>query len=132
MSRKPVAAIILAAGQGTRMNSGHPKVLHEVAGQAILQHVLDAVSGARIRKVAVVIGPDGLSRGVSLDGRIAVFQKDRLGTAHAVMQARRLFRTWKGDLLVLPGDAPCIQAETLRKLIELHQRQCYDATLLTA
>ena len=111
---KPIAALILAAGRGERMNSDLPKVLHPAAGVPIVAHVIDAVRGAGVERIAVVVGAqNGLLRSF-LNGTEMVVQKKRLGTGHAVTQAEKQFRNWNGDLLILPADAPCIRTETLR------------------
>src|SRR5215207_11595060 len=85
-------AVVLAAGEGTRMRSGRPKVLHELAGRSMLAHVLAAVREAGATRVAVVIGPDraDVARDAerALPGVEIVVQRDRLGTAHAVLAAR--------------------------------------------
>ena len=130
---KPVAALILAAGRGERMNSDLPKVLHKAAGEELLSHVIEAARGAGARRVAVVVndrkGPLGsfLNHGVE-----SVLQKKRLGTGHAVLQAKRFFESWDGDLLVLPADAPCVQVKTLLDFIENHRKRSVLASVLTA
>ena len=129
---KPVAAVILAAGLGRRMNSDLPKVFHEAAGRPLLGHVLDAVHEVGIKRLGVVVSAqNGFFRSF-LSGAETFVQKKRLGTGHAVMQAESRFQNWKGDLLVLPGDAPCIQGETLRELVKKHRQHSAAATILTA
>lgn len=132
MSR--VAALILAAGRGTRMNSDRPKVLHEAAGLPLLEHVLVQVREAGIRKTAVVVGEsdERLSSLIRKFGAKLVWQRERLGTGHAVMQARNLFSGWRGGLLVLPADAPCVSAETIRELISMAGAGHTKAVVLTA
>ncbi|MBI4394568.1 MAG: NTP transferase domain-containing protein [Candidatus Omnitrophica bacterium] len=130
--KKPVAALILAAGQGERMNSDLVKVLHPIAGLPLIAHVTQAVRGAGIKNVGVVIGTQGEAPRSFLSGVKIVLQKKQLGTGHAVMQARSRFGNWQGDLLVLPGDVPCVLAETLRELIKAHQRSSVSASILTA
>ncbi len=112
--------VVLAAGEGTRMRSSLPKVLHPVAGQSLLAHVLDAAPQGAGASLAVVIGPD--HRAVADEiARIrpdaATFiQAERLGTAHAVLAARDALARGADDLLVAFGDTPLISAETFARL----------------
>ena len=132
MATKAVAALILAAGRGERMNSEFPKVLHKAAGLPLLEHVMEVVRKVGIARVAVVIGAQSEAFRSLLNGASIVLQRKRLGTAHAVLQARRQFGNWKGDLLVLPADAPCIRTKTLCDLIREHRRNQASASVLTA
>src|SRR3989338_11049903 len=97
--RKPLAALILAAGRGERMNSDRLKVLHEAAGEALLVHVLEAVRGAGASRVGVVAGSRRDFSPAFFRGIEIIEQKHRLGTGHAVFEARRRFGSWPGDLL---------------------------------
>ena len=132
MRTRPLAALILAAGRGERMNSDLPKVLHQAAGLPLVQHVIETVRDSGARRTAVVVGDRNGPLSAFLNGVERVIQKERLGTGHAVMQAEGKFRNWPGDLLVLPADAPCVRAETLRALIDEHQKNAHSATILTA
>jgi bifunctional UDP-N-acetylglucosamine pyrophosphorylase / glucosamine-1-phosphate N-acetyltransferase len=119
MPRRTCLAIVLAAGEGTRMRSARPKVLHEIAGRTLLAHVLAAVAAARA-DAAVIIGPDGAAvaaeaRRCRNDARIFV-QAKRRGTAHAVLQARSAIARGTDDVLVIFGDTPLIDAGTLRRM----------------
>ncbi|WP_036283163.1 bifunctional UDP-N-acetylglucosamine diphosphorylase/glucosamine-1-phosphate N-acetyltransferase GlmU [Methylocystis sp. ATCC 49242] len=115
-SRKALA-IVLAAGEGTRMKSDIPKVLHEVAGRSMLAHVLAAVGGAQVGNVAVVVGPgrdDVRAEAERLvPGAQTFVQAERLGTAHAVLAARAAIAGGCDDLLVLFGDTPLVTRETI-------------------
>ncbi|MCD6074669.1 MAG: glmU [Rhodospirillales bacterium] len=120
MSRDQIAVIVLAAGMGTRMKSDLPKVLHRVAGRAMLDLVLDAAATLKPARTVVVSGPgmdgiEALCAKHALKPAIAV-QKERLGTAHAVRAAEKALGKFDGTVLVLFGDSPLIQAETLRKM----------------
>ena len=112
--------IVLAAGEGTRMRSSLPKVLHPVAGQSLLAHVLGAAPAGTGASLAVVIGPDHkavadeASR-VRPDAKTFV-QRERLGTAHAVLAAREAIVPGADDLLVAFGDTPLISAATIERL----------------
>ena len=112
--------IVLAAGEGTRMQSAMPKVLHPVAGQSLLAHVLEAAPKGAGAALAVVIGPD--HRAVAEEVKrlrpdAATFiQRERLGTAHAVLAARDAMARDAEDLLVVFGDTPLISAATFERL----------------
>ena len=120
MTRKTCLAIVLAAGEGTRMRSARPKVLHAIAGRSLLAHVLAAVRGAAIDRTAVVVGPD--TDAVAAEAQRAcpkaeVFvQAERRGTAHAVLAARAAIEKGVDDVLVIFGDTPLIAAETLKAM----------------
>jgi bifunctional UDP-N-acetylglucosamine pyrophosphorylase/glucosamine-1-phosphate N-acetyltransferase len=120
MRARTCLTIVLAAGEGTRMQSSRPKVLHEVAGRSLLGHVLAAVKAAGNTAVAVVLGPehDDVSAAVrqyAPDTRVFV-QAQRRGTAHAVLAARAAIAEGADDVLVIFGDTPLIQPETLLRL----------------
>lgn len=126
-------AIVLAAGQGTRMRSKLPKVLHKVLGKPMLQHVLDACSGAGIEKNVVVLGHKAEVVEQKLDQNVqVVYQREQLGTGHAVMQAKGILDGFMGNVLVLCGDTPLLTKETLIQLINHQQEKGAKATILTA
>ncbi len=120
MSKRTCLAIVLAAGEGTRMRSAVPKVLHPIAGRSMLAHVLAAVRGAGTQAVAVVVGPD--SDAVADEARRALpkaqifVQARRRGTADAVLAARAAIEKGADDILVIFGDTPLISADTLKRL----------------
>ena len=120
----PLAVIILAAGQGTRMKSSLHKVLHPIAGRPMLLHLLAAVAQLAPARQLVVVGAgreqvEGAVRGRGVD--IAV-QGEQLGTGHAVAQARAALAGFDGDVLILYGDVPLVRAETMRAMIaRLHE-----------
>jgi bifunctional UDP-N-acetylglucosamine pyrophosphorylase/glucosamine-1-phosphate N-acetyltransferase len=120
MTARSSLTVVLAAGEGTRMRSSLAKVLHPVAGQSLLAHVLDATPQGTAAALAVVIGPDHGSvadqvRRIRPDAAIFV-QRDRLGTAHAVLAAREAIARGADDLLVAFGDTPLISSETFERL----------------
>lgn len=129
---KPLAAVILAAGRGERMNSDTPKVLHSAGGAPLVRHVLDAISGLGIKKIAVVVGSHGKAIRSFLKGVIFVQQDKQLGTGHAVLQTKPQFGNWQGDLLVMPADAPCVKAETIAEFVKEHRDSEASASILTA
>ncbi len=120
MTQTEALAIVLAAGKGTRMKSDTPKVMHELAGAPMIAHVLKAARGAGIGRIAAVVGPGmesiaSASRGV--DPKIEIFvQTDQAGTADAVKAALPAFAKSDGAVVVLYGDTPLLQAETLALL----------------
>jgi bifunctional UDP-N-acetylglucosamine pyrophosphorylase/glucosamine-1-phosphate N-acetyltransferase len=130
--RRPLAVVVLAAGDGKRMRSQRPKVLHELAGKPLLLHVLDAARSLRPSRSVVVVGK-GAKEVVAavIEGESVVVQEPRLGTGHAVLQARRSLAGFRGDVLVLCGDVPLLRASTLTKLLQLHRRANARATVLS-
>jgi bifunctional UDP-N-acetylglucosamine pyrophosphorylase / glucosamine-1-phosphate N-acetyltransferase len=120
MTERSSLTVVLAAGEGTRMRSGLPKVLHPVAGQSLLSHVLAASPSGPAARLAVVIGPDHQAVADEI-GRIrpdaeTFIQRERLGTAHAVLAARAAIARGADDLLVVFGDTPLISAQTFARL----------------
>ncbi|MGJ4900222.1 bifunctional UDP-N-acetylglucosamine diphosphorylase/glucosamine-1-phosphate N-acetyltransferase GlmU [Bradyrhizobium sp. HKCCYLS2058] len=120
MTARSSLTIVLAAGEGTRMRTSVPKVLHPVAGESLLAHVLAAAPHGDGARVAVVVGPgheavEKEARRLRPDADIFV-QRDRLGTAHAVLAARQAIARGADDLLVAFGDTPLITAETFARL----------------
>jgi len=126
-------AIILAAGQGTRMKSKLPKVLHKVAGIPMLGHVLDRLKEAGVKRKIVVLGhganlvEEWLPEGVEV-----VYQKEQLGTGHAVLQAKELLEETTGTVMVVCGDTPLLEASTLQGLLKTHLTSKAQVTVLTA
>ncbi len=120
MSKRTSLAIVLAAGDGTRMRSARPKVLHAIAGRSLLAHVLAAVRAAGVNAAAVVVAPG--SEPVAEEARRVLpkaeifVQAERRGTAHAVLAARSAIAKGVDDVLVIFGDTPLISSETLQRL----------------
>ncbi|MGM9955713.1 MAG: bifunctional UDP-N-acetylglucosamine diphosphorylase/glucosamine-1-phosphate N-acetyltransferase GlmU [Peribacillus sp.] len=126
-------AIILAAGQGTRMKSKLYKVLHPVCGKPMVQHVIDQVNQLQIEDIVTVIGHGAEKVQEQLgDSCKYALQEQQLGTAHAVMQAESVLAGKSGITLVICGDTPLIKAETMEALIALHEKSEAKATILTA
>jgi bifunctional UDP-N-acetylglucosamine pyrophosphorylase / glucosamine-1-phosphate N-acetyltransferase len=120
MTGRSSLTVVLAAGEGTRMRSAAPKVLHPVAGRSLLWHVLDAAPKGPDARLAVVVGPDHAAiadeaKRIRPDADIFV-QSERLGTAHAVLAAREAIARGVDDLLVAFGDTPLISAITFERL----------------
>lgn len=115
--KQPLAAIILAAGQGTRMKSEKPKVLHPVCGRPMLDHVLEALAPLKLARTIVVTGhkADEVEAHVGKRGE-CVLQRERLGTGHAVKVAAAALKGFEGDVMILVGDAPLFRPATLEQL----------------
>ena len=109
------AAIVLAAGQGTRMKSKRPKVLHEIAGRPMVRLVLDVVRAAGAERVIVVVGhgADDVRAAIGDAGVEFVVQAEQLGTGHAVMQAEPLLADHAGPVVITCGDTPLLRPETI-------------------
>ncbi|KIL52512.1 bifunctional UDP-N-acetylglucosamine diphosphorylase/glucosamine-1-phosphate N-acetyltransferase GlmU [Jeotgalibacillus soli] len=126
-------AIILAAGQGTRMKSKLYKVLHPVCGKPMVEHVLNQIMAVGMNEVVTVVGHGAERVQAQLEGRSEfVLQAEQLGTAHAVMQAKDRLQNKEGITLVVCGDTPLITADTMASLIQHHEEQQAKATILTA
>ena len=118
-----LAIIVLAAGKGTRMKSNLPKVMHRAAGRSLLVHVLHAARGLAPTRAVAVVGPgmeqvEAEARSVFPD-MASVLQTERLGTAHAVVQAKSALEGFAGTVMVLYGDVPLISTRSLQRLAEL-------------
>jgi bifunctional UDP-N-acetylglucosamine pyrophosphorylase / glucosamine-1-phosphate N-acetyltransferase len=126
-------AIILAAGQGTRMKSKLYKVLHPVCGKPMVQHVVDQINKLNIKEMVTVIGhgAEKVKAQLGEESNYAL-QEEQLGTAHAVMQAESVLAGKDGVTIVICGDTPLIKAETMESLFEHHQKFAAKATILTA
>jgi bifunctional UDP-N-acetylglucosamine pyrophosphorylase / glucosamine-1-phosphate N-acetyltransferase len=127
------AAIILAAGKGTRMKSSICKVLHPVAGRPMVSYVVDAVRACGVRKIVLVVGhqaSDVMSRFGGEDVEFAL-QKPQLGTGHAVAAAAEAFTGYAGHILILCGDVPLISPETLKKFQSFHLERSGRITVMT-
>lgn len=126
-------AIILAAGKGTRMKSDLPKVMHQVAGITMLEHVFRAVSAIQPKKTVTVIGHKAdLVKDVLAEQSEFVMQTEQLGTGHAVMMAEETLAGLEGQTLVIAGDTPLITGDSLKNLIDYHISHKNVATILTA
>jgi len=117
---RPVAAIVLAAGKGTRMKSATHKVLHPVAGRPMLLHLLAAVDELAPAGVVVVTGAgrEQVEAAVAPLGISTALQAEQLGTGHAVRQAEAALAGFDGDVLILYGDVPLVTAETMRRMLD--------------
>jgi len=114
------AVVILAAGQGTRMRSDTHKVLHPIASRPLLLHLLDRVDGLGADKRVVVVGKGRDQVEVALGGRdvVVTHQAEQKGTGHAVQQAEEALSGYDGAVLILYGDTPFVETETLRRMLD--------------
>lgn len=130
-----LAVIVLAAGKGTRMKSDLPKVLHKLAGKPMVGHLLEAVKGLDPERVCVVVGHGAelvqdYARSVA-EGVLGVPQGEQKGTGHAVQVCEGALKGFKGDVLIVYGDAPLIQTADLALLVDAHAKSGASLTALT-
>lgn len=121
---KNLAAIVLAAGKGTRMKSRIPKVLHPIAGHAMLHYPIGVLKGLKAGKVVVVTGhgAEAVEKALSgFKGLTFVHQAEQKGTGHAVMCAARELKAHTGDVIILSGDVPLITPQTVKALLKVHR-----------
>ena len=119
MATTPLAAVILAAGLGTRMKSRLHKVLHPIAGRPMLGHLADAVRALGVARAVVVTGAgrEQVEAYAAPLGLTVAVQAEQLGTAHAVLQAADALAGFEGDVLILYGDVPLVPAETMARMV---------------
>lgn len=126
-------AVVLAAGQGTRMKSDLYKVLHPVCGKPMVEHVIDHIRGLGIGRIVTIVGHGAETVEETLGEKSEyALQQEQLGTAHAVQQAERLIGDLDGTTIVVCGDTPLIRSETMEELIAHHKATGAKATILTA
>ena len=132
--KEGLAAVVLAAGKGTRMKSAVPKVLHPICGRPMLQYPLQAAQLAGFEQIQVVVGhqSEAVKEAFSATQLSWVEQTEQLGTGHALMCAAEALAGFSGTLLLLCGDVPLLRAETLQQLLKFHRQQQAAVTVLTA
>jgi bifunctional UDP-N-acetylglucosamine pyrophosphorylase / glucosamine-1-phosphate N-acetyltransferase len=129
-----VAAVVLAAGMGKRMNSDLAKVLHAMAGKPLLEHVLDTLDELGVARKVVVIGHQRERVQSAFAGRPGIewaIQAEQRGTGHACMMAEPLLGAFRGTVLVVCGDTPLLTARTLAALLERHAQSGAQVTVLS-
>jgi bifunctional UDP-N-acetylglucosamine pyrophosphorylase / glucosamine-1-phosphate N-acetyltransferase len=135
-ANSPTTAVILAAGQGKRLRSDVPKVLHRAAGRPLLVHVLAGLESLPLSQLIVVASPGpeipSVVEGAGFDGIRFAVQEPARGTGDAVRVGLRELETGSGDVLILYGDTPALRTETLAELVEVHKTRGAEASLLTA
>jgi len=127
--------VILAAGQGTRMKSALPKVLHRIGGRSLIEHVLRTAEALKPATVTTIVG----HRAEVVRGQLAeqpnigfALQEPQLGTAHALQQAEQALAGRTGTVVLLSGDVPRLSAATLKRLVDVHRGADAAATVVTA
>jgi len=130
---RQIAAIVLAAGQGTRMKSALAKVLHPLAGRPMLGYPLAAAEALAPRRLIVVVGRDADQVSQAVAGRAEiVLQAQQRGTGHAVLQTAPALAGFRGDVLILYGDTPLLRAETLERMAKFKAETGADLVMLSA
>lgn len=126
-------AVVLAAGQGTRMKSNLYKVLHPVCGKPMVAHVIDHIQQLGTDRIVTIVG-HGAEKVEETLGNVSEYalQSEQLGTAHAVLQAESLLADLEGTTIVICGDTPLIRSTTMQELIRHHRSLNAKATILTA
>ena len=130
---RALAVVVLAAGQGKRMQSRLAKVLHEVAGRPMLAYPLELAEALGPERLVVVVGRDGERVREAFTGRATfALQAERRGTGHAVMQARDALDGFAGDVLILYGDTPLLRVETLQRMRQVKAERRVELLILSA
>ncbi|MDR3307044.1 MAG: bifunctional UDP-N-acetylglucosamine diphosphorylase/glucosamine-1-phosphate N-acetyltransferase GlmU [Endomicrobium sp.] len=134
---KNFSAVILAAGAGTRMKSSLPKVMHTLSGKPLIKWVIDSVSSLKPDNIVVLLGHGAKKveqylSDINVKNLKIIYQKERLGSAHAVMQAAKFLENYSGNILVLSGDVPLIKKATLASLIKKNQKANSSVAVLAA
>lgn len=126
-------AVVMAAGKGTRMKSDKPKVVHEVLYKPMINHIVDELQKLNVDKIFVIVGHKAEEvKALVKDPNVTfVYQKEQLGTGHALMQAAPYLEDEEGTTIVLNGDAPLITKQTLQDMIDYHNEQGYKGTIMT-
>lgn len=128
-----VAALVLAAGKGTRMKSRLPKVLHKVGGKAMVERVLDTVNAVGVDRSVVIVGFGGEEVRAYLGDRCEyVTQAEQKGTGHAVREAKPVLGDFDGTIVLMCGDTPLVTEDTIKALLNEHATTGAAATVLTA
>lgn len=132
-----IYGVILGAGEGTRMKSCLPKVLHKVAGKELISHVIDCLNHVKLQKLFVVIGSGSdlvLKHLKGYDENLNIttaLQEKRLGSGHALLQIKKYAEGLKGHLIVMCGDTPLVKQETIKQLLQYHIKNKNFATILS-
>lgn len=131
---KSFSVVILAAGAGTRMKSSLPKVMHKLSGKPLIKWVIDAVSAMKPDNIVVVLGHKSeiIEEKIKDKNVKVVYQKQQLGSAHALMQAQKALKNYKGDVLVMCGDVPLVKTSTLSSLLKFNTKNKSSVTVLAA
>ncbi len=125
------AAVILAAGQGTRMKSKYPKVTHKILEKPLVRWVVDAARNADVDAIVTVVGHGRDMVAPLVEDTTVVVQEEQRGTAHAVLSAQQACSDIDGSIVVLRGDSPLVTAKTIKKLIDLREQEKAAVVVLT-
>ncbi len=132
-NRQDIAIVILAAGQGTRMKSGLPKVMHNLGNRPMIEHVLSVTEKLDPARIVVVVGPDMdvLTKTAETSSKIVrtIEQTERLGTGHAVKIAASILSDFSGDVLVVYADTPLIESGTFERMLDARRSNAAVAVL---
>ena len=128
------SVVILAAGKGTRMKSSVQKVLHTIFGKSMISHIVEITQSLNPDKTLVVVGhqKEAVKKNLTRNGVEFVEQLKPLGTGDAVKQTGKILKDYRGNVLILCGDTPLLQAKTLKSLLKLHRQKQPAVTILTA
>lgn len=124
-------AVVMAAGKGTRMKSDKPKVVHEVLYKPMINHIVDELRHVGIDEIYVIVGHKAEEVEKLLDDVNIIYQREQLGTGHALMQCKEALANRPGTTVVLNGDAPLITSKTLKDLIAYHNDNQLKGTIMT-
>ena len=127
----PLAALVMAAGLGTRMRSSLPKHLHPLLGRRLMDWAIEAGRALGPSPLVVVVSPETAEASSELDGVVTAVQPEPRGTGDAVASAREALESFEGDVLVLSGDTPLLTEALLRGLVDEHQGAGADVTVLS-
>ena len=134
---KKISVVVLAAGSGTRMKSALPKVMHKLSGKPMINWVISSVEKLNPEKIVVVLGHkaeivEEYLKSLENPKIKVVYQKEQLGSAHALIQAQKEFKNYNGELLVISGDVPLVNSSTLSALIKHNKTSEASITVLAA
>lgn len=133
MDNKNLSALVLAGGMGTRMKSDKPKVLHEILGKSLIEHVLLNLKTSGIYDIGVVIGygAEEVKNKLS-DGYSFFFQEKQLGTGHAVMVSEEFLKEKNGKIIIMCADAPLVDSDIISEFVNYNEKTNADCSVLTA
>ncbi|MBD3178559.1 MAG: NTP transferase domain-containing protein [Candidatus Latescibacteria bacterium] len=132
-SKEDLAAVILAAGEGTRMKSDLAKVLHRIGGRSMIRRIVESVRELGPECIILIVGYQAEAVKGEFEGEDIRFalQRERLGTGHAVMQAKDVLKSFSGTVLILTGDTPFLTTRTLREFCHFHSANGNTATVMS-
>lgn len=132
-NKRDLAAIILAAGEGTRMKSDLAKVLHRIGGRTMIRRIVESVKEINPQRIVLIVGyqADSVKEEFAEDEVMFALQQKRLGTGHAVMQAEKALKDFSGTVIILTGDTPFLRPDTLREFYQFHAAEGNSATVMS-